>query len=415
MTKKTYYDVLQVSPNADPEVIKAAYSSLVQRYHPDKNPGNPDAEQYFKIINRAYEVLSDPAKREGYDAAFGVADEGQRNQADSSTFTKNTVATPDVSPARDNSPVRVPDWYDLNHPSPKATPPKETIPTDDSTRPLGSGINAWYKAIIGDKNTSYYIAKFEQFDHQGPGLKASWNWPAFFCNYAWALYRKMYGWFFAILGISVISIVIAGAGAPVIWFVALVADAAFGVYANSIYHGKVRRGIAAAQLSVHDEQKLLAHLRQKGGVHTWVIWVFGLIPVIGILAAIAIPAYDDSKQREASPQNQQPATGSEKDPLGLFRGASPQNQQPATGGYGPNDTPVEGASPQNQQSATGRYGANDERPGVDLFAEQPRDPQQASQQSQKSVTTDFKARVSDKDRQSCLELVPSEEQWKCFQ
>lgn len=411
MTKKTYYDVLQVSPNADPEVIKAAYSSLAQRYHPDKNPGNPDAEQYFKIINRAYEVLSDPAKREGYDAAFGVADEGQRNQVDSSTLTKNTVVTPEVSPARDNSPVRVPDWYDLNHPSPKATPPKETIPTDDSTRPLGSGINAWYKAIIGDKNTSYYIAKFEQFDRQGPGLKASWNWPAFFCNYAWALYRKMYGWFFAILGISVISIVIAGAGAPVIWFGALVANAAFGVYANAIYHGKVRRGIVAAQLSVHDEQKLLEHLRQKGGVHTWVIWVFGLIPVIGILAAIAIPAYDDSKQREASPQSQQPSTGNIFDQFDKPQPAPPQNQQPASGSE--NDPlgldPLglyRGASPQNQQPASGGYGAN---------AEQPPDPQQASQQSQKSVTTDSKARVSDKDRQSCLELVPSEEQWKCFQ
>lgn len=98
MTKKTYYDVLQVSQNADPEVIKAAYRSLAQRFHPDKNPGNPDAEQYFKVINRAYEVLSDPVKREGYDATLKDADENQENQADYASYTKKTTAAPEANP-----------------------------------------------------------------------------------------------------------------------------------------------------------------------------------------------------------------------------------------------------------------------------------------------------------------------------
>lgn len=70
MTKNTHYDVLQVNRNADPEIIKAAYRSLAQRYHPDRNPGNPDAEQYLKLINHAYDVLSDAVKRESYDAAL---------------------------------------------------------------------------------------------------------------------------------------------------------------------------------------------------------------------------------------------------------------------------------------------------------------------------------------------------------
>ena len=69
MPNKTLYDVLQVSRHADPETIKAAYKSLVQRYHPDRNPDNPDAEKILKEINHAYEVLSDPVKRAGYDAA----------------------------------------------------------------------------------------------------------------------------------------------------------------------------------------------------------------------------------------------------------------------------------------------------------------------------------------------------------
>lgn len=361
MTKKTFYDVLQVSPNADQEIIKAAYRSLVQRFHPDKNPDNPDAEQYLKIINRAYEVLSDPVKREGYDAALKDVDGNQENQADSATSTRKTTAAPEANPAKENARSRVPDWFDLN----KKASKKNNSNGGWSAQEPGKGIMGLYKAIIGEKNTNYYLTKFEQYDRQGPGFKASWNWPAFFCNYAWALYRKMYGWFFAILGISVISIVIAGAGAPVIWFVALVANAAFGVYANSIYHGKAREKIAMARLAFPDEPRLLARLRNKGGVNTWVIWVSIGWLIIGILAAITIPAYVDFQQRVASQQSQQPATGSEKDPLGLFRGASPQNQQPATGGYGPNDkpvgfggygpndTPVDGAtSPQSQQSTT---------------------------------------------------------------
>lgn len=70
MVKKTLYDVLQVSRDAEPETIKAAYKSLVQRYHPDKNPDNPDAEMHLKKINHAYDVLSDPVQRAEYEAAL---------------------------------------------------------------------------------------------------------------------------------------------------------------------------------------------------------------------------------------------------------------------------------------------------------------------------------------------------------
>lgn len=90
MAKKTFYDVLQVSRNADPEIIKAAYKSLVQRYQPDKNPDNPDAEKNLKIINRAYEVLSDPVKRAGYDAALAEDDEDRINQADAATSSNES-------------------------------------------------------------------------------------------------------------------------------------------------------------------------------------------------------------------------------------------------------------------------------------------------------------------------------------
>lgn len=63
----TYYDNLKVSRTAPQEVIRAAYKSLAQKYHPDRNQGNNEAVRIMKLINEAYEVLSDPIKRAEHD------------------------------------------------------------------------------------------------------------------------------------------------------------------------------------------------------------------------------------------------------------------------------------------------------------------------------------------------------------
>lgn len=60
------YEILEVSQNASPEVIKAAYKSLMQRYHPDKNPGNAAVAAHALEVTQAYEVLSDANKRAAY-------------------------------------------------------------------------------------------------------------------------------------------------------------------------------------------------------------------------------------------------------------------------------------------------------------------------------------------------------------
>ena len=62
-----YYEILGVSKNATPDVIKKAYRKLALQFHPDKNPGSKEAEEKFKIAARAYEVLSDEKKRSHYD------------------------------------------------------------------------------------------------------------------------------------------------------------------------------------------------------------------------------------------------------------------------------------------------------------------------------------------------------------
>jgi curved DNA-binding protein len=67
MEFKDYYKILGVSRDATQDQIKKAFRKLAVKYHPDKNPGNKEAEAMFKEITEAYEVLSDPEKRRRYD------------------------------------------------------------------------------------------------------------------------------------------------------------------------------------------------------------------------------------------------------------------------------------------------------------------------------------------------------------
>ena len=67
MQKRDYYEVLGVDRKAAPEEIKKAYRKIAIKFHPDKNPGDPTAEEKFKEAAEAYEVLSDPELRRRFD------------------------------------------------------------------------------------------------------------------------------------------------------------------------------------------------------------------------------------------------------------------------------------------------------------------------------------------------------------
>jgi molecular chaperone DnaJ len=72
MAKRDYYEVLGVNKDCAEDELKKAYRRLAMKWHPDRNPDNPKAEEHFKEAKEAYEILSDASKRAAYDQ-FGHA------------------------------------------------------------------------------------------------------------------------------------------------------------------------------------------------------------------------------------------------------------------------------------------------------------------------------------------------------
>jgi DnaJ-class molecular chaperone len=87
----THYDNLKVARNAPPEVIRAAYKTLSQKYHPDRKGNSPNAIRVIQIINSAYTVLSDPEKRREHDEWIARNEAGD-NQVEIPKFRENTAA-----------------------------------------------------------------------------------------------------------------------------------------------------------------------------------------------------------------------------------------------------------------------------------------------------------------------------------
>jgi hypothetical protein len=253
----TYYQILGLKSFVSKEEIKQAYKDLLNVWNPDRFLNEPSlqqkAQQKIKEIDEAYEKL----------ILHMAADISKPTQVSSGVKTSKTSFNSNTT-ERDNSSTQL-------------------------------------KAAIGEKNTDYYFTKFEEFDQQGSGLKASWNWPAFFCSGVWALYRKMYIWFFVFWGIAITGNMIEKSGYSVLGtLISLAPFIAFPIFANSLYHGTLKKKIAKAKSSINNEAMLIEYLRHKGGVHNWVAWVFGLILPIGIIAVILIVALGNNPSTEES-------------------------------------------------------------------------------------------------------------------
>ena len=90
-SKHTHYDNLKVARNAPPEVIRAAYKSLAQKYHPDRYADKAEAERIIKIINAAYEVLCDPIQRAQYDVTLAQHETKSSQEKNLSAHSNSTT------------------------------------------------------------------------------------------------------------------------------------------------------------------------------------------------------------------------------------------------------------------------------------------------------------------------------------
>jgi curved DNA-binding protein CbpA len=88
----THYDTLEISRQASPEVVRAAYRSLIQRFHPDRRPGDAQAAERAAAITVAYEVLADPARRAAYDEELEAARSGAAQAGAHEGSAAGTVA-----------------------------------------------------------------------------------------------------------------------------------------------------------------------------------------------------------------------------------------------------------------------------------------------------------------------------------
>lgn len=171
----------------------------------------------------------------------------------------------------------------------------------------------FYKAVIGPKNQDYYLRRFARFDEAGKA-GMTWHWPALFVTFYWLLYRKM--WLNAFLyfvapyaimvpvGIVAAIVGAAGGGDSILAIGNLLfLGAVFllpPMYANALYYRHCRKKIAEVRASSHDVQRQLGELTGKGGTSGVIViflLAFVFIAILGILAAIAIPAYQDYTTR----------------------------------------------------------------------------------------------------------------------
>ena len=149
---KNYYEILEVAKNASPEVIEKAYKALIKKYHPDLQPDDKkqEAENKIKLINEAYDILSDPTKKENYDNELSQLEYQKEVEKQKQMQMQNNYQNPSTVTQKNQS---------------------KTIPTQNSYQEQIDKINAINKAyndayVSALKNMGYkvrYKKTFKQY------------------------------------------------------------------------------------------------------------------------------------------------------------------------------------------------------------------------------------------------------------
>jgi len=170
--------------------------------------------------------------------------------------------------------------------------------------------NEVWRAAIGTKNTAYYLPRFEA--RYSRGATSRWHWPAFFVTFYWLLYRKLWGWalvyfvapYVVFLMLGMIAAMTGETGARLVGPLLILATLGFFVgpplVANQLYFARCKTLIDRQRSVARSREHLLAQVEARGGtshIVAIVIGVFVVIALIGILAAIALPAYNDYTKR----------------------------------------------------------------------------------------------------------------------
>jgi len=166
---------------------------------------------------------------------------------------------------------------------------------------------ALFKAFIGEKNQAYYLQHFIRFNREQKS-STSWHWPAFFTTFYWLLYRKMWLpaliYFFLPHALTLPAISISMAVGDLGWVaVAFVYGLYFlaayilpPLYANTFYYRHANNKIAEVKATSNDLQSQLTELAAKGGTSVVVLVAAIIVPlltVVGLIAALGIPTYQD--------------------------------------------------------------------------------------------------------------------------
>jgi Tfp pilus assembly protein PilE len=171
----------------------------------------------------------------------------------------------------------------------------------DPNSPQGEEL---YRAAVGKSKADYYVPLFHRFDQPGAS-RVSWNWPALFVPSFWMIYRRMFGlgfgYFFLYPVALVFLLAIASAvlgetvGVLLYWVVVIGVRVLIAMFANALYHWHIRNRIDNLTVAARSHealvQRLLGQSASAGVVVAFVC--VGVVFLSGILAAIAIPAYQD--------------------------------------------------------------------------------------------------------------------------